>query len=106
MSRANFKNQVSSMSVDQRIEKAKIVTKSLTYKVLEVIDLNEANKIIGYGDKLRSQIPASNAGHAFNTFQSAMFNYEVIKCIALWDAAEMNAISIPTVTCPPRLPHS
>ncbi|WP_299704228.1 hypothetical protein [uncultured Tateyamaria sp.] len=85
------------MPISDRIERAKSVTKELTYKVLDVIDLHEANKIISFSDKLATQVPRSYAASAFAVFQNAMFTSEVIKCIALWDRADDNVISIPTV---------
>ncbi|WP_299044081.1 hypothetical protein [uncultured Tateyamaria sp.] len=62
-----------------------------------MIDLHEANKIIVFSDKLAKQVPKSYAASAFAVFQNAMYTSEVIKCIALWDRADDNVISIPTV---------
>ena len=97
MSTKTFSQEVAKLSIAERILKAKETTEALTYKVLDVIELHEANKIIVYSDRLASQIPKSHAANAFTTFQNTMFNYEVIKCIALWDRADDNVISIPTV---------
>jgi len=97
MGKNGFSEEVKNWDASKRIETAKSVTRALTDKVLEVIDLHEANKIIQYSDELTSQIPRSYAARAFSVFQHAMFSFEVIKCIALWDRAQGNAISIPTV---------
>lgn len=89
------------MDVAERIEIAKTVTKELTDRIELPLALHEANQIIGYTDKLASQIPESFAGHAFRDFQGAMFRFELVQLLSLWDPPENSldrtSYSIPTV---------
>lgn len=69
----------------ERIAHAKAITEELTRRINLPLSLHEANRIIGYSDTLSSQIPASYAGHAFRDLTDAMFRYEVVQLLAVWD---------------------
>jgi len=83
------------MTADQRISEVKKRISSLTDRIQKVVDLNEANKIVCYSDRLAKQIPKSQAAHSFNLLRESMFNYEILQILALWDTAKSNAMSIP-----------
>jgi hypothetical protein len=93
--RKTYLEIVSEMQTEDRISEAKICIKKLTYSVGEVLEMHESNQIIVYSDILSSQIPSSFAGHSFKDFQAAMYRYEIVRLLALWDSAQANAYSIP-----------
>lgn len=86
---------VSNLSARDRIEKAKEVIEKLTYRIREVIELQETNELVFYGDVLSKQIPVSYAASAFNNMQQSLLRYQVIRLLAIWDKNDDNAISIP-----------
>ena len=88
---------VKDWTAETRVAKAQDCVKQLTERVQRPISLHAANKIINYSSTLSEQIPRSYAGHAFQDFQNAMFRYEVMQILALWDKAAENSFSIPTV---------
>ena len=96
-----FPELVKRLDVSERIDRAKSVTKELTFRIELPLALHEANKIIGYSDALSSQIPESYAGHAFRDFTTAMFRYELMQLMSLWerpeDSLDRTAYSIQTV---------
>jgi hypothetical protein len=44
-----------------------------------------------------SQIPKSFAANAFNVFERSMHEYEIVRLCALWDRAELDKESVPTI---------
>jgi len=97
VSLGSFEKHVATWTTTKRTERAKKCVEDLTYSIQGVIELHAANKIIQYSDQLSGQLPESLAANAFNTFQNAMYSQEIIRLLALWDSADENAISIPTV---------
>jgi len=85
------------LTVEERVSRAKAKTSVLVDQALHLLELHEANRIIVYSPTLASQIPRSHAAHAFNTFQAATHRYEIVRLCALWDAARIHKVSIPTV---------
>jgi len=79
---------VASLTASERIELATQRTQKIADRLYNVIGLNEANRIIGYSDKLRTQIPRSHAAHAYNQFVHAMFRMEVIDLCTIWDRGD------------------
>jgi len=64
---------------------------------LYVLELHENNKFITYSPILVRQIPRSYAANAFNVFQRAMLQIEIVRLCALWDGADLQKENIPTV---------
>jgi hypothetical protein len=84
-------------SVQKRIDEARLITKSLIDHVHYLLDLHENNAIAIYSDTLAKQIKRSDAAAAFNVFQSAMHQFELVRLCALWDSAQLDRKSIMTV---------
>jgi hypothetical protein len=81
----------------KRIDEARLITKSLIDHVHYLLDLHENNAVAIYSDTLAKQIKRSNAAAAFNVFQSAMHQFELVRLCALWDSAQLDRESIMTV---------
>jgi len=81
----------------KRIEAAKRVTKRLVDHAHYLLDIHESNAITLYSDTLSKQIPTSHAANAFNTFQEAMHQIEIVRLCALWDSPHPDNETIPTV---------
>jgi hypothetical protein len=64
---------------------------------LYLLELNANNKFIVYSPTLSRQIPTSYAANAFNVFQRAMHQIEIVRLCALWDGADHEKENIPTV---------
>lgn len=93
----SFSQEIETWTAAERISLAKERVRSLTDRVLYVIDLHVSNEIILYSDKLSNQIPKSYAARTFSVLQDSQFKFEVISLLVLWDRAQSNAVSIPTV---------
>ncbi len=96
MARLKFEDQVASFSPLDRIEKAKTCIEALTYRAMDVIEVNENNKILAFSDRVSAKIASVGAQRAFFAVRDGLLRYEVIKLLSLWDHASENAISIPT----------
>jgi len=84
-------------SAQKRIDEARIITKRLVDHIHYILDLHENNAIAIYSDTLTKQINRADAAAAFNVFQSAMHQFEIVRLCALWDRAKPNRESIMTV---------
>src|SRR5688500_6134432 len=62
-----------------------------------LIHLHENNRIIVYSKQLSDQIPRSLAFHAFHLFQHTMIRGEALKLCTLWDPAQKDRNSLPTI---------
>jgi hypothetical protein len=85
------------LSTAERIELARAKMPSIVDQVTALLALHEANRIITYSDTLSKQVPRSRAAHAFNLFQRSSFAFELVRLCALWDKADQNRDSIPTI---------
>ena len=74
-----------SWNTRRRVDEAKRVTDRVLDHIHYLLDLHENNAIILYSDILSKQIPRSYAANAFNVFQSAMHQIEIVRLCALWD---------------------
>jgi hypothetical protein len=83
--------------VQNRIDEARLSTRKLIDHVHYLLDLHENNAIAIYSDTLAKQIKRSDAAAAFNVFQSAMHQFELVRLCALWDSAQLDRESIMTV---------
>lgn len=97
MARTIYTTTISSWSTNERVERAKVITRKLTDLILATIQLNETNKLVTYSGVLADQIPLSRAGAAYNNFQQSLHQFEIIRICTFWDKAEENAETIPTV---------
>ncbi|HEX9321686.1 MAG TPA: hypothetical protein VF913_06140 [Xanthobacteraceae bacterium] len=70
---------------------------SVVAHVIEVIELNEANRIVFYSPALAGQIPTSFAANAFHQFSEALYRYEIVRLCALWDGFDLQKRNLPTV---------
>jgi hypothetical protein len=61
------------------------------------MELHENNAIVLYSPTLSRQIPTSFAANAFNVFQQALHQFEIVRLCALWDGAGREKENIPTV---------
>lgn len=91
-----FGDHIDRLSVEERIRLAKDIVQKLTHRVDRAIQRSENNKILVYSDMLSSQIPKSRAGHAYIELRRSLFEYEIVRLLALWDRPSSNAVSIPT----------
>jgi len=64
---------------------------------LYLLELHANNSFVVYSPTLISQIPRSFAANAFNVFQRSMYQIEIVRLCAIWDKADPNKESIPTV---------
>lgn len=76
---------------------AKAKMEKVLHHFLNLLALHETNAIVVYSQTLASQIPPSYAAHAFNVFQHAMHDFEIVRLCALWDRAGNDKENIPTV---------
>jgi hypothetical protein len=83
--------------VQKRIDEARLTTKRLIDHVHYLLDIHENNAIAIYSDTLAKQIKRSDAAAAFNAFQSAMHQFELVRLCALWDSAQLDRESLMTV---------
>jgi hypothetical protein len=81
----------------KRIDDAKRATKRVVDHTHYLLDIHESNAITLYSDTLSKQIPESYAANAFNVFQSAMHQIEIVRLCALWDHAHIDKETIPTI---------
>jgi hypothetical protein len=87
-----------SWNTRQRVDEAKRVTDRVLDHIHYLLDLHENNAIILYSDTLSKQIPRPYAANAFNVFQSAMHQIEIVRLCALWDdPPHIETESIPTI---------
>jgi hypothetical protein len=88
------------LSDGDRVKTAKAATAALVDHAIHLLSIHFGNEIVGYSDKLASQIPVSHAANAFNVFRDAYFKYEVTRLCALWDTprrGDTEMQSIPAV---------
>jgi hypothetical protein len=64
---------------------------------LYVVELHANNSFVVYSQTLASQIQPSYAANAFNVFQRSMHQIEIVRICAIWDKADPDKESIPTV---------
>lgn len=97
MTPEKVKGLVGRMSTAERIEAAKAKTKRVVDHLLYLLELHENNRITLYSDTLSAQIPKSFAANAFNVFQQALHQFEIVRLCALWDGPDPDGETIPTV---------
>jgi hypothetical protein len=59
--------------------------------------MHETNKIVVFSPLISDQIPKSYAAHAFNLFRDNLYEQELIRICAIWDSADHEKESIPSV---------
>src|SRR5450755_1617570 len=84
-------------TVTERIELAKTKMEKVLDHFLYVVELHANNSFVVHSSTLASQIPVSYAANAFNVFQRSMYQIEIVRLCAIWDKADPNKESIPTV---------
>jgi len=85
------------LSTSERIAAAKQKTARVVDHLQYLLELHENNAIVVYSPTLSAQIPRSHAANAFNVFQRAMHQFEIVRLCALWDSADPEKESIPSV---------
>jgi AbiU2 len=90
---ASFEN----LTLPERVKTAKEKTERVVDHLLYLLALHENNAIVLYSPTLSSQIPTSYAATAFNVFQRGLHQFEILRLCALWDRAELDKESIPTI---------
>lgn len=89
------------VSKERTVEERVALAKSKMAKVLDhflyVVELHANNAFVVYSPTLVSQIPPSFAANAFNVFQRSMHQIEIVRLCAIWDKADPDKESIPTV---------
>ncbi len=85
------------LTLPERVKTAKEKTERVVDHLLYLLALHENNAIVLYSPTLSSQIPTSYAANAFNVFQRALHQFEILRLCALWDRAELDKESIPTI---------
>jgi HEPN superfamily AbiU2-like protein len=81
----------------ERIALAKAKMTRVLDDVLYLLELHANNAIVVHSPALSSQIPRSYAANAFVVFQRSMYQIEVVRLCALWDAADIAKENVPTV---------
>jgi hypothetical protein len=81
----------------ERIDLAKAKMVRVLDHFLYLVELHANNSFVVYSPTLVSQIPPSFAANAFNVFQRSMHQIEIVRLCALWDKADPDKESIPTV---------
>ena len=81
----------------ERINLAKTKMARVLDHFLYLLELHANNLFVVYSPTLASQIPASFAANAFNVFQRSMYQIEIVRLCAIWDKADPDKVSIPTV---------
>ena len=76
------------LSTSERIAAAKQKTARVVDHLQYLLELHENNAIVVYSPTLSAQIPRSHAANAFNVFQRAMHQFEIVRLCALWDSAD------------------
>jgi hypothetical protein len=84
-------------TLKQRIELARSKMIRVVDHFLYLIELHANNSYVVYSPTLSSQIPKSFAANAFNVFQRSMYHFEVVRLCAIWDGADSEKESIPSV---------
>ncbi len=84
------------MTTARRIEAAKVKTERVVDRLLYLLALHENNAIIVYSDTLSSQVRYAHAADAFKVFRVGLFEYEIVRLYALWDAAKDDKKNFPT----------
>jgi hypothetical protein len=95
--KASSKDAIKTLRLEERIAAAKRIMPHLVDHLRYLLALHENNAIIFYSPTLVSQIPVSNAANAFNVFQQGLYQFEIVRLCALWDSADLDKESIPTV---------
>jgi hypothetical protein len=85
------------MTIADRVTLAKEKIERVVDHLLYVLELHENNAIVLYSSTLSAQIPLSFAAHAFNAFQQALHQFEIVRLCALWDGPELEKENIPIV---------
>jgi hypothetical protein len=92
-----FESWLAGLAFDERLTLARESLRGVVNVAHFLVGLHETNRIVVRSDALRKQVPRSYAAHAFNTFTQSLFNAELVSICSLWDPAERDAFSIPTV---------
>jgi AbiU2 len=85
------------LTTTERIDLAKTTIGRVLDHFLYLLELHANNLFVVYSPMLVSQIPPSFAANAFNVFQRSMYQIEIVRLCAIWDKADPNKESIPTV---------
>lgn len=71
------------MDTKTRVDLARVKVKNVVDRISALLLISEQNALIVFPSLLAEQIPASSAGHAFNSFQRAMHGYEIVQLCVL-----------------------
>lgn len=85
------------LTPQQRVTAAELKIDQVHNNMRELIAIHANNEIIIYSDKLRTQIPSSNAAAAYNVFQNSMMGHELVRLCALWETADEHSRCLPTI---------
>ena len=88
---------IGTMKVEERIEVAAKKAEQLPDYIISLIRIHTNNLIVNYTDLLSKQIGTSSAAYALNDFQMLLYHGELMKLTALWDRADLDKCSIPTI---------
>jgi hypothetical protein len=88
---------IGTLTTPQRVTRAKKTTRQVVDHLHYLLQLHENNAIVVYSHTLSQQIPTSFAANAFNVFQLAMHQFEIVRLCALWDSAAPEKENIPTI---------
>ncbi len=94
--RADFSKYLLDLDAQTRLERAKEITRDLTDEAVQLLELNESNKLLVLSDVVTSKVTDGRAIQALNAVRSACARYEAIRVMALWEKPEQNRKSIPT----------
>jgi hypothetical protein len=92
-----FRRKVAGMSVDDRIERAMVLSGRVLDHTQFVIHLHASNRELNYSDTVGRQVPRSFAAHTFNLLRDTQQRFELLRLTALWDDPSDNRESIPTI---------
>ena len=89
--------KIRGMDVKQRIVLAEGKVEQLWRHISRLIQTHVNNEYLSYSNQLTGQIPSSYAANAYNNLQDVMFYGELVKLAAIWDAVDIDKVSIPTI---------
>ena len=89
--------KIKDMRTEERIDRATVKAEQLADFSTTLLQTHANNKILTYSDLLTSQLQPSFAAHDYNNVEHVMFLGEIVMLVALWDAVDLNKVSIPTI---------
>ena len=95
--RRNRFEEISEMTVAQRVELARGKAMVLFERCIELERIHANNRHLIYREPLQGTLAQTFAGNAFASLRVANFGFELIRLCALWDPPRADRISLPEI---------